>query len=332
VTSGATHSRTTRTNMRSTTVPSLGVVICALLMAAPSLAQQASPPPRSSATTPSDVHPVPSAQRPTAMPGETPPPTMAQTRRSDRALPQGFSVVLVLGDIQGTTTSEEVPLAARKALTDMRDFLPFKSYKLLDAAWVLCCGQDLRSSGSGSGSGSGYVSQVLRGPDDQEYDLRLSTSRADNSQVSVRFTLFGSASSAEAGAGSLSGAARTTARRIADLKDRRTLTEKQIREARANVEVGVASGGDLAKLELELRRIDREIQDLEAQLTEARAPRATTRTSAAHPERNTIIDTTFTMNVGETVVVGTSRLRGGAKALIALLTAVPPRTSTERRE
>ena len=37
------------------------------------------------------------------------------------------------------------------------------------------------------------------------------------------------------------------------------------------------------------------------------------------------------MNVGETVVVGTSRLKGGSKALIALLTAVPPRT-TERRE
>ena len=29
------------------------------------------------------------------------------------------------------------------------------------------------------------------------------------------------------------------------------------------------------------------------------------------------------MEIGETVVVGTSRLRGGDKALIALLTAVP---------
>jgi hypothetical protein len=36
-----------------------------------------------------------------------------------------------------------------------------------------------------------------------------------------------------------------------------------------------------------------------------------------------MIDTSFTMDVGETVVVGTSRVAGGDKALIALLTAVP---------
>ena len=49
--------------------------------------------------------------------------------------------MLVLGDIQGASTADDVPPAARKALVDMREFLPFKSYKLLDAAWVLCCGQ-----------------------------------------------------------------------------------------------------------------------------------------------------------------------------------------------
>ena len=36
----------------------------------------------------------------------------------------------------------------------------------------------------------------------------------------------------------------------------------------------------------------------------------------------TLIDTSFTMSLGETVVVGTSRMRGGSKALIVLLTAV----------
>jgi hypothetical protein len=35
-----------------------------------------------------------------------------------------------------------------------------------------------------------------------------------------------------------------------------------------------------------------------------------------------LINSNFTMRVGETVVVGTSRL-GGDKALIALLTSVP---------
>jgi hypothetical protein len=38
-----------------------------------------------------------------------------------------------------------------------------------------------------------------------------------------------------------------------------------------------------------------------------------------------MMDTSFAMDVGETVVVGTSRLRGNSRALIALLTAVPPR-------
>jgi hypothetical protein len=39
------------------------------------------------------------------------------------------------------------------------------------------------------------------------------------------------------------------------------------------------------------------------------------------PGGATLIDTTFTMTLGETVVVGTSRMRGGNRALIVLLTA-----------
>jgi hypothetical protein len=40
-----------------------------------------------------------------------------------------------------------------------------------------------------------------------------------------------------------------------------------------------------------------------------------------------VINTSFSMDVGETVVVGTSRLSGNSKALIALLTAVPQKSS-----
>jgi hypothetical protein len=40
-----------------------------------------------------------------------------------------------------------------------------------------------------------------------------------------------------------------------------------------------------------------------------------------------IMNTSFTMDVGETVVVGTSRLSGNSKALITLLTAVPSRSA-----
>ena len=38
-----------------------------------------------------------------------------------------------------------------------------------------------------------------------------------------------------------------------------------------------------------------------------------------------VIDTSFRMEIGETVVVGTSGLKGGNRALIALLTAVGKR-------
>src|SRR2546426_11362212 len=88
----------------------------------------------------------------------------------------GFSVVLVLGDMQGGTTAENVPAAARKALADMKDFLPYKSYRLLDSAWVL---------------GSGNVSTRLRGPDDQEYNLNLSggSSREDPKTLHLSFQL-----------------------------------------------------------------------------------------------------------------------------------------------
>ena len=44
--------------------------------------------------------------------------------RASMPAPQGFSVVLVLGELQGTGAADNVPPAARKALTDMKDFLP----------------------------------------------------------------------------------------------------------------------------------------------------------------------------------------------------------------
>ena len=64
----------------------------------------------------------------------------AKASRDGGAMPQGFSIVLVLADLQAGPGEEDVPPAARKALLDMKDFLPYKSYRLLDAAWVLCCG------------------------------------------------------------------------------------------------------------------------------------------------------------------------------------------------
>ena len=211
----------------------------------------------------------------------------------------------------------------------MREFLPFKSYKLLDAAWVLCCGQQTQHAGDRRNPE--MLSQMLRGPDEQEYELKLTTSRAEGSQVFVKFSLAGSApKDAAAEALSTTAYSRTTARRIADLKDRRALLDKQIQDQRKKADVGIAPASEIPKLEVELRQVDREIEDMTARLAEGAARRPTAR-PAVEQARGSIIDTTFAMNVGETVVVGTSRLKGGSKALIALLTAVPPRTA-ERRE
>ena len=292
------------------------VALWALTLPASGLAQ--STPPRA-------VQPAPAPDaRPAQAPAETPPPSASTFAHSRRAgLPQGFSVVLVLGDIQGASTPDDVPPAARKALVDMRDFLPFKSYRLLDAAWMMCCGQQ-----SSSGWGSSQ-SMVLRGPDESEYELKLSTSRAENARVFVKFSLFGGGTSSEVSVEPMSEAMlRTTARKIADLKDQASLLEKQIQEAKRKAEVGVAPASEVPKLEVELRRMNREIEDLTTRVAESKATRSSPRGPVEPRAKSAIIDTTFTMDVGETVVVGTSRLKGGAKALIALLTAVPPRTTT----
>ena len=320
--------------MRTVTLRSMCMTACALTAVAatavPSLAQEVAPA-RSAQTT-----------RPPETPTPTPPAmTSSQKRPSERTgLPQGFSVVLVLGDIQGTATPDDVPPAARKALVDMRDFLPFKSYRLLDASWVMCCGQqrmgsgDARPSGQNSFGSPQMLSQVLRGPEEQEYELKLMTSRTENSRVFVRFSLFGAGAPQEAMVESTAALSRTTTRKIADLRDQATLLEKQIQDVKRKVDVGTSPGTEIPKLEVDLRRVNREIEDLTVRLAEQRTGRAGARGSAATPPpaRSSIIDTSFTMDVGETVVVGTSRLKGGTKAIIALLTAVPPRATTERRE
>jgi hypothetical protein len=320
--------------MRTLTLRSACVTACAFtavaVTAPPSLAQQVAPARPAQTTRPADT------------PTPTPPATTAGQRRAAErpGLPQGFSVVLVLGDIQGTATPDDVPPAARKALADMRDFLPFKSYKLLDASWVMCCGQqrsgagDARPSGQNSSGSTQMLSQVLRGPEEQEYELKLMTSRTENARVFVRFSLSGAGAAQEVMAESTAALSRTTTRKIADLRDQATLLEKQIQEVKRRVDVGTSPGTEIPKLEVDLRRVNREIEDLTVRLAEERAGRAGARSSAAMtPQaRSSIIDTSFTMDVGETVVVGTSRLKGGTKAIIALLTAVPPRTTTERRE
>ena len=153
---------------------------------------------------------------------------------------RGFSVILALGDLQGGTPARDLPPAASKALADMSQFLPYKSYELLDARWIL---------------GLPRSTALVRGPENREFELELRTSPRPDNEVQIDFYL-------------------RDPSRVFPFAPGRGL-----RAGAANNTVRVVK----------------------------------------RPGR--IIDTTFNMDVGETVVVGTSRLQG-EKALIVLLTAV----------
>jgi hypothetical protein len=213
----------------------------------------------------------------------------------DGASAQGYSVVLVLGDMQSTSATDgNVPAAARKALADMKDFLPYKSYRLLDAQWIL---------------GSQKTISRLRGANDQEYELTLRGIQISGGKLNVTFRL------AEPGtllAVKPSPGADSRSGRSAEL-------ERALRDAEAEVARARAASGDkraeaLAVASDKVLLIRRELEQ-ERGMREAALKEATIR--AAHA----VIDTSFAMDVGETVVVGTSRVAGD-KALIALLTAV----------
>jgi hypothetical protein len=234
---------------------------------------------------------------------------------------RGFNVVLLLGDMQGADAQETIPLAARKALADMKDFLPYKNYRLLDTQWIL-------------GPVSGTTLSRLRGVDDQEYELELRASPAlqpgsaamNFSAISVRFLLrdpvespFAADSSrtplhpkevAKADSTSLE-----IGREIFQLERERDDLQIQVTKKRADVEIGTAAPDEVKRMDTQLTAVTRRIADLK-QMAAGTATKAAGRA---------VIDTSFRMDDGETVVVGTSKVKGGGKALIALLTATVDR-------
>ena len=210
---------------------------------------------------------------------------------------QGFSVVLVLGDLQGAASADNVPPAARKALADLKDFLPYKSYHLLDAAWIL---------------GSSQLANRLRGPDDMDYDLGLGASPGgpDAKALRVDFVLreIGETPKPSTVITELEKMPRTR-QHIDQLLKERASTEQEVTRLEQSL---AEKHPDRLKAKARLAELNKEIADIDGK------GRAFVKRSSA-----AIISTTFSMDIGETVVVGTSRLRGGDKALIALLTAVP---------
>ena len=235
---------------------------------------------------------------------------------------RGFNVVLLVGDMQGPGYPKPIPEAALRALSDMRDFLPYKGYNLLDTQWIV------------GGTSSPAVTR-LRGLDEQEYKLELrasptmlpGTGGLDRTGISVRFVLRDvdtSYGSGEKGrtplpkeAGKSDPAAAEISREIFQLERERTDLEIVVTKGRGDVEVGMANPVEVKRQEAQLSAVNRRLNELKQSLTAANAN--------AKAAGRAVIDTSFRMEDGETVVVGTSKVKGGGKALIALLTATSDR-------
>jgi len=205
---------------------------------------------------------------------------------------QGFGIVLVLGDVQDSNgSSDSVPQAARAALADLKDFLPYRSYRVLDTAWVLASSATRQA-----------LNSRLQGPEDQDYQVTVERSPVGASSLQVRFEMREPSGSAERRAAAADREAALRAE-LEKLSAAHSALENQLRRAEAS-----QNRGDVDAIRQRLA--DMEV-GIETRQREARYA----------PGGATLIDTTFTMALGETVVVGTSRMRGGNKALIVLLTA-----------
>jgi hypothetical protein len=234
---------------------------------------------------------------------------------ADPAPRRGFNIVLLVGDMQGTGGQDGVPVAARKALADMKDFLPYKAYRLLDTQWIIL------------GASGGTAVTRLRGVDDQEYELELRASPAMSpTALSVRFQLRDAAEgSAPSGDGSRTPlhpkelakadqASNEIAREIFQLERERDDLQLLVAKGRRQTEVGIKDPEEVRRQEVQLAAVMKRIADLKQSLSAA----------SSKSQGRTVIDTSFRMDDGETVVVGTSKVKGG-KALIALLTATADR-------
>ena len=161
----------------------------------------------------------------------------------------------------GSNELSDLPANTRKAIQDIRDFLPFKSYRLLDTSLVRVLVPSHRGSPR-----SGPSNTFMRGPDDTKLEIRMSMMMGETeSEVFVgRFEVSPS---------------------VMDRLRAVTMTPEQQDQADPGAPV-VAPRADLI-------------------------------------DSGPLISTSFTAEVGETVVVGSSRLNGGDDALIVLFTALP---------
>ena len=204
-------------------------------------------------------------------------------------------MVLVLGDLQEGATGDNIPAAARAALADLKDFLPYRSYRVLDTSWVIASSATRQA-----------VTSRLQGPDEQDYEVTLDRMPVAASSLQVRFSMREPDGNAE---------------RRAAVADREAALRAELQRMTAAH----------AALETQLRRAEAaqsrgDVDALRQRLADNEIAMETMKGQARYtPGGAILIDTSFNMALGETVVVGTSRMRGGSKALIVLVTAVTRR-------
>ncbi len=170
---------------------------------------------------------------------------------ADRALPSTrlFQVIMIEGTLTGTMNTEGIPKVALDSLAGMKDFLPYKGYRLLDSALI-------RTAMHGR--------TTLKGPLGRPFEVSLSVEPSDSAGDGKNPDLFF-----------------------------RNFSITEVRETASQVPgapKGTSTGGE-----------------------DTPAPAA----------QRTLISTSFGMDVGETLVVGSSRLDGDQSALILLVTALP---------
>lgn len=227
---------------------------------------------------------------------------------------QGFSIVLVQGDMAATDDRSQLPEAAARAVSDMKGLLPFRSYRLVDSAWVL------------ADSASGLINARLKGPDNVDYDVVMEALPATGGAQRVAFRLRESGHEARQTVSALERDLETLNTMAASLRKKyeQALTAQALEGRSASADSARATVGFIRT---QLADVERRVAELTVRIAEPKAQEValarasqTTRTSASAGA--TLIETMFTMRLGETVVVGTSRT-GVDKALVAVLTAVP---------
>lgn len=202
---------------------------------------------------------------------------------------EGFGIVLVLGDVQDGGAGDNIPASARAALYDLKDFLPYRSYRVLDTAWLLASSTTRQA-----------VSSRLQGPDEQVYEVMLDRMPVGPSSLQVHFMMREPDTARQAEAVSRHDD------RLAMLRRQMMDNREQLKRAESRLN---PSHPDVAMLRRRMVELEAELERLNSQ-----GPRYASGEA-------TLIDTSFNMALDETVVVGTSRMRGGNKALIVLLTA-----------